>query len=153
MTSRCTAWPRCPVMGSAPKRRGAFSPPRAPPGLGAAARRNAANPRHLRRGFAGEVLVILHGDRPVTGSKHDGAANLGILQVLAIDAALGGAPVLHPGDVGNRRLEHADGVARHVALGAASDQVGAQPEARSLGWDGAVVAQHAVGLADAGAEL
>src|SRR5207302_2850533 len=92
------------------------------------------------------------GHGPAARAQGDRTARLGAFDLLAIDAAVGGAPVLHPRDVRHGGLEDPDRAPGHVAPPAAADQVGAQAQPRSLGRDRAVAAQAPIWFAHAGAE-
>src|SRR5260370_4505257 len=103
--------------------------------------------------LAREMLVVLHRHGSIARPQHNGAAHLGILDILAVDTALRCATILHLRHVRNRGLEHGDGVARNVAFSASSDEVGAKAEPGPFGRHGAIGPEGAVRLADAGAEL
>ena len=55
--------------------------------LGAVAAATARIARHLGRRLAGEVLEVLRRDRAAAGAQPDRPADLGVLDVLAVDAA------------------------------------------------------------------
>ncbi len=99
------------------------------------------------------MLVVLHRHGSIARPQHNGAAHLGILDILAVDTALRCATILHLRHVRNRGLEHGDGVARNVAFSASSDEVGAKAEPGPFGRHGAIGPEGAVRLADAGAKL
>src|SRR4029450_5666758 len=67
-----------------------------------ALRPGAAGPRR-----SGQVLVVLGGDRSLAGAQQQGAAQLGVLDVLAVGAALRRAAVGGGGHRRPRALEHA----------------------------------------------
>ncbi len=123
-------------------------------GLGARLTRgDAADAGGLRRCLAGELRVVLEGDRAIPGAHEDRAAQLGVDDVIALDAAGGAQAVGDPVDIGGRRFEDVDRAGGRVAAPPAACAVVAQAAGCACGRHGAELAQRAVGLADGRAEL
>src|SRR5664280_2105208 len=94
------------------------------------------------------MLEVLRGHRAAPRAQRDRAADLRVLDLLAVDAARGGPPVLDPGHVRDRALQDADRPRREVPVPTAPREVGIDPDPGTLRGDRAVLAHRPVRLAD-----
>src|SRR5439155_27304398 len=72
-----------------------------PAGIGAVAGRDTPDARDFGRGLPGQVLVVVHGDGAVAGARARRGADLGVLDVLAVDATLRRPAALHFRHIGD----------------------------------------------------
>ena len=118
-------------------------------GLRAVAGGDRADPADVRRRLAGEMLEVLGGDGAAARAQPDRPADLGVLDVLAVDAAPRVAPVLDARDERDRRLEDPERRRRETLPRRPPPvRYSRIRMKRSLLGHGAVAPQAAVGLAD-----
>src|SRR6185437_4209100 len=107
---------------------------------------------YVRCGLAGDDLVVFGRHRPAASTHQQRAPAPGLLERLAVDAALSRMPVLDPADEWHRRLQRRDRSGGDVAAAAATGRVPADAHHGVLVRHPPVLAQAAIGLTDGRSE-
>ena len=125
---------------------------RTPPASAALVAATARIRADFGRGLLRQVLEVLRRDGATAGPQHDRAADLRVLDVLAVDTATRSATILDARDVRDRGGEARQGAPGDVPALAAAGQVVPNAHPGTLGGHGAVGPEATVIEANAGAK-